>query len=265
VGKSTVTGALTAEFRKSAQRVGVLAIDPSSPFTGGALLGDRVRMQEHSLDDGVFIRSMASRGHLGGLAGATPQAVRVLDAFGFDVILIETVGVGQAEVEIAAQADSVIVLTAPGLGDAIQAAKAGILETGDIFVVNKADKPEAQHTVRDLRTMLALGNWENRWKPPVISTVGTDFTGIAEVAGKLAEHWTWLNESGELASRRLNRARSEILALASGMLENKIPAARLNELARYVADGTLDPFEAASELSSAGSWPARPAAGAANA
>lgn len=248
VGKSTVTGALTTEFRKSAQRVGVLAIDPSSPFTGGALLGDRVRMQEHSLDEGVFIRSMASRGHLGGLAGATPQAVRVLDAFGFDVILIETVGVGQAEVEIAAQADSVIVLTAPGLGDAIQAAKAGILETGDIFVVNKADKPEAQHTVRDLRTMLALGHWENRWKPPVISTVGTDFTGIAEVAGKLSEHWIWLNESGELASRRLNRARSEILALARGMLENKIPSARLNELAGYVADGTLDPFEAAGEL-----------------
>ena len=248
VGKSTVTGALTSEFRKAGQRVGVLAIDPSSPFSGGALLGDRVRMQQHATDDGVFIRSMASRGHLGGLAAATPQAVRALDAHGFDVILIETVGVGQAEVEIAAQADSVIVLTAPGLGDAIQAAKAGILETADIFVVNKADKPEAQQTVRDLRNMLALGHWEGRWKPPIITTVGTDSSGIEEVAGKLSDHWTWLNESGELSRRRLDRTRSEILALARGMLESRIPGERLDKLARSVAEGSLDPFAAAGEL-----------------
>jgi LAO/AO transport system kinase len=248
VGKSTVTSALTSQFRKAGQTVAVLAIDPSSPFTGGALLGDRVRMQQHATDEGVFIRSMASRGHLGGLAAATPQAVRVLDAHGFDVILIETVGVGQAEVEIAAQADSVIVLTAPGLGDAIQAAKAGILETGDLFVINKADKPEAQQTVRDLRNMLALGNWENKWKPPVITTVGTDSTGIEEVATKLSDHWSWINEVGELDRRRLNRARSEILALAKGMLEENIPDARLDELAQRVADGSKDPFAAASEL-----------------
>src|SRR5579872_1358301 len=249
VGKSTVTGALTSQLRKAGQRVGVLAIDPSSPFSGGALLGDRVRMQQHATDDGVFIRSMASRGHLGGLAAVTPQAVRALDAHGFDVILIETVGVGQ--VEVAAQADSVLVLTAPGLGDAIQAAKAGILETADLFVVNKADKPEAQQTVRDLRNMLALGRWDGRWKPPVITTVGTDSTGIEEVAGKLSDHWNWLNESGELSRRRLNRARSEILAMAKGILENRIPGERLDELARSVADGSLDPFTAAGELTGA--------------
>ena len=141
VGKSTVTAALVAAYRAQGLRVGVLAIDPTSPFTGGALLGDRVRMQQHATDQGVFIRSMASRGHLGGLAGATPQAVRVLDAAGFDVVLVETVGVGQAEVEIAGMADSTLVIVAPGLGDAIQAAKAGILEIGDVFVVNKSDKP----------------------------------------------------------------------------------------------------------------------------
>ena len=152
VGKSTVTGALVAAYRERGLRVGVLAVDPTSPFTGGALLGDRVRMQDHATDQGVFIRSMASRGHLGGLAGAAPQALRVLDAAGFELILVETVGVGQAEVEIASLADSTLVIVAPGMGDAIQAAKAGILEIGDVFVVNKSDKPGAQETVRDLRT-----------------------------------------------------------------------------------------------------------------
>ena len=156
VGKSTVTGALVRAYRARGQRVGVLAVDPTSPFTGGALLGDRVRMQDHATDDGVFIRSMASRGHLGGLAWATPQAVRILDAAGFDVILIETVGVGQAEVEIASLADSTLVVVAPGMGDSVQAAKAGILEIADIFVVNKSDRPGAQEAVRDLRTMLAM-------------------------------------------------------------------------------------------------------------
>src|SRR5579859_4464140 len=248
VGKSTITGALIGEFRKARLKVGVLCIDPSSPFTGGALLGDRVRMQQHATDDGVFIRSMASRGHLGGLAGATPRAVRVLDAFGFDVILIETVGVGQAEVEIAAAADSAIVVAAPGLGDAIQAAKAGILETGDVFVVNKADKPDAQATVRDLRNMLALGHWDAGWKPPVVTTIGTDETGISELAARLDDHWTYLNASRQLDRRRLNRARAEILAIAKGALENRIPAALLNELAAKVASGTLDSFAAATEL-----------------
>jgi LAO/AO transport system kinase len=252
VGKSTVTGALTGEFRAAGQRVAVLAVDPSSPFTGGALLGDRIRMQQHATDEGVFIRSMASRGHLGGLAAATPQAVRVLDAAGFDVILVETVGVGQAEVEIAAQADTVLVLLAPGMGDAVQAAKAGILETGDLFVVNKADKPDVQQVVRDLRGMLALGSWKDRWKPPILTTVGADGTGIGEVVAALDAHWEWLNESGELGRRRLARARAEILALAVGQLRARIDEAALDELATRVADGSADPFTAARELLSGG-------------
>jgi LAO/AO transport system kinase len=253
VGKSTVTGALTGEFRAAGQRVAVLAVDPSSPFTGGALLGDRIRMQQHATDEGVFIRSMATRGHLGGLAAAAPQAVRVLDAAGFDVILIETVGVGQAEVEIAAQADTVLVLLAPGMGDAVQAAKAGILETGDLFVVNKADKPDVQQVVRDLRGMLALGSWDGRWKPPILTTVGPDGTGIGEVAAALDEHWQWLNETGQLEARRLRRARAEILALAEAILRSRIidePA--LDELATRVADGSVDPFTAARELTGGG-------------
>ena len=177
-GKSTVTGALLSAFREAGRRVAVLAVDPSSPFTGGALLGDRIRMQEHATDEGIYIRSMASRGHLGGLAASTPQAVRVLDAAGFDLIIIETVGVGQAEVAIASLADSVVVLLAPGMGDAVQAAKAGILEVADLFVVNKADKPDAQQVVRDLRNMVALADRaEGDWKPPIVSTTATKGRG----------------------------------------------------------------------------------------
>ncbi len=170
-GKSTVTSALVRAFRERGERTAVLAVDPSSPFTGGALLGDRVRMQEHATDTGVFIRSMGSRGQLGGLAAATPQAVRVLDAAGFGMILIETVGVGQAEVEIASAADTTAVLVVPGMGDSIQAAKAGVLEVADVLVVNKADRPQTQQTVRDLRSMLALA--PAPWKPPVVTTVAT--------------------------------------------------------------------------------------------
>ncbi len=186
VGKSTVTGALIAAYRAQGLRVAVLAIDPSSPFTGGALLGDRVRMQQHATDQGVFIRSMASRGHLGGLSAATPQAVRVLDAAGFGVVLIETVGVGQAEVEIAGLADSTMVIVAPGLGDAIQAAKAGILEIGDVFVVNKSDKPGAQEAVRDLRGMIAMARrGVGDWKPPIVSTTAATGEGLDDLVRQL--------------------------------------------------------------------------------
>ena len=190
VGKSTMTAALVGAFRAAGRRVAVLAVDPTSPFTGGALLGDRIRMQDHATDDQVFIRSMATRGHLGGLAAATPQAIRVLDAAGFELILVETVGVGQAEVAIAALADSVVVLLAPGMGDAIQAAKAGILEVADLFVVNKADKPDAHQVVRDLRTMLALGHHEpGGWKPPVITAVATGGLRDAGIV-ELGTRWT---------------------------------------------------------------------------
>ncbi len=196
VGKSTVTGALIRAYRAAGLRVGVLAVDPTSPFTGGALLGDRVRMQEHATDAGVFIRSMATRGHLGGLSVAAPQALRVLDAAGFDVICVETVGVGQAEVEIAALADSTLVILAPGMGDSIQTAKAGILEIADIFVVNKSDRPGAQEAVRDLRTMLGMARYEDgAWKPRIVAATATAGEGIDEIVTRLARHGHWLGAS----------------------------------------------------------------------
>jgi LAO/AO transport system kinase len=253
VGKSTVTAALLAAYRARGLRVGVLAVDPTSPFTGGALLGDRVRMQEHATDPGVFIRSMATRGHLGGLAQAAPLALRVLDAAGFDLLLVETVGVGQAEVEIASLADTTLVLVAPGMGDAIQAAKAGILEVADIFVVNKADKPSAQEAVRDLRTMIAMaGQQAGAWKPPIVSTVAVQGEGIGELAEKVDAHWSWLESSGQLDARRRARAREEITAIAVAELRQRLGGlpgdARLDDLAARVAAGELDPFAAADEL-----------------
>ena len=248
VGKSTMTAALVGAFRTAGRRVAVLAVDPTSPFTGGALLGDRIRMQEHATDEAVFIRSMASRGHLGGLAAATPQAIRVLDAAGFELVIIETVGVGQAEVAIASLADSVAVLLAPGLGDAVQAAKAGILEVADLYIVNKADKPDAQQVVRDLRNMLALGANEKGWKPPIITTTATTGEGLAELVTRLDDHWAWLAQSGELKRRRQARAREEITALAFAALRDHVSRSGLEELAARVADGTLDPFQAAEDL-----------------
>jgi LAO/AO transport system kinase len=252
VGKSTMTAALVGAFRAAGRRVAVLAVDPTSPFTGGALLGDRIRMQEHATDEAVFIRSMATRGHLGGLAAATPQAIRVLDAAGFDLIIIETVGVGQAEVAIASLADSVAVLLAPGLGDAVQAAKAGILEVADLFVVNKADKPDAQQVVRDLRGMLALGASQTShkgWKPPIIPTTATTGEGLAELVTRLDAHWDWLTDSGELKRRRHARAREEITALAFAALRARLASRNgLDDLAARVADGTLNPFEAAEDI-----------------
>src|SRR5438270_163373 len=197
VGKSTSTAMLVSAFRAAGKRIGVLAVDPSSPFSGGALLGDRVRMQEHALDDGVYIRSMASRGHLGGLSWSTPQALRVLDAAGCDVVLVETVGVGQAEVEVASLADTTVVLVAPGMGDAIQAAKAGILEVADVFVVNKADREGADATARDLRHMLSLGERRDpeSWQPPIIKTVMSRGEGVDDVVAALDAHHEWLQQS----------------------------------------------------------------------
>jgi len=255
VGKSTLTGALVSAFRAAGRRVGVLAIDPTSPFTGGALLGDRIRMQDHATDDQVFIRSMANRGHLGGIAAATPQAIRVLDAAGFDPIVIETVGVGQDEVEVASMADSVVVLLAPGMGDAIQTAKAGILEIGDLFAVNKADRPDAQQVVRDLRNMIALAqraeDGSKRWKPPIITTIavnGPRDEGVGELVGRLDAHWKWLAATGELGARRRARARDEVTTLAVAALCARLDMSRVEELADRVAAGALDPFTAAETL-----------------
>ncbi len=253
VGKSTSTNALVTELRRAGKRVGVLAVDPSSPFSGGALLGDRVRMQDHASDREVYIRSMASRGHLGGLAWTTPQALRVLDAAGCDVILIETVGVGQSEVEIASLADTTMVLLAPGMGDGIQAAKAGILEIGDLFVINKADRDGADQVRRDLRSMLALGERaEGAWKAPIIKTVAQTGEGMAQVVEEIEGHRAWLESSGQMEARRVRRARDEIEAIAVTALRrrwgNVGGHADLDGLAASVVAGESDPYAAADRL-----------------
>ncbi len=254
VGKSTSTSALVAAFRARGKRVGILAVDPSSPFSGGALLGDRVRMQEHALDPEVYIRSMASRGHLGGLSWTTPQAIRVLDAAGCEVVLVETVGVGQSEVEIAGLADTTIVLLAPGMGDGIQAAKAGILEIGDVFVVNKADRDGADATVRDLRHMISLGDRTEPglWRPPVCKTVASRGEGVEEVMEAIDKHEGWLDASGTRHTRRLKRAADEIEAIAVATLRARMGDLRaghgIAEHAAAVVAGTIDPDATADDV-----------------
>jgi LAO/AO transport system kinase len=252
VGKSTTTAALIGAYRARGLRVGVLAFDPSSPFTGGALLGDRVRMQQHALDDGVFIRSMASRGHLGGLSVAAPQALRVFDAAGCDVVLLETVGVGQSEVEVADSADSTVVLLSPGMGDGIQAAKAGVLEIGDLFVVNKADRDGTQSLVRELRTMIAMTERAPEdWKPPIVRTVAARNEGIDDLVATLDKHRAHTEADGSWQRRRLERARSEVESLALAFLQQRMQTRRgavLDELAAAVRDGRLDAFRAADQV-----------------
>jgi LAO/AO transport system kinase len=251
VGKSTLCDALVAAYREAGWTVGVLAVDPSSPFTGGALLGDRVRMQRHALDQGVYIRSMASRGHLGGLAWATPQAARVLDAAGCQVILVETVGVGQAEVEVAGLADTTLVVLAPGFGDAVQVAKAGILEVADLFVVNKADKDGAGNVARDLRQMLHLGE-ARPWSVPVLMTVAERGGGVGELVSQIAAHRAYLESSGELERRRRLRAGREIEEIALADLRAELgelgQGEVLDSLAEQVAAGKLGPYAAAEQL-----------------
>ncbi|MGD9957580.1 methylmalonyl Co-A mutase-associated GTPase MeaB [Pseudonocardia sp.] len=252
VGKSTSVSALVGALRAAGRRVGVLAVDPSSPFSGGALLGDRVRMGEHSTDAGVFIRSMATRGHLGGLAWATPQALRVLDAAGCDVVLVETVGVGQSEIDVVSLADSTVVLLAPGMGDGIQAAKAGILEVADVFVVNKADRPGAARTVRDLTYMMSLGQNASGWTRPVVRTVASRGEGVDDLVAALDAHRRWLDAGGERHRRRLARAEAEIEAITLEQVRGRIAALRgsatLPDLAKRVVAGELDPYRAADEL-----------------
>ncbi|MFF7748303.1 methylmalonyl Co-A mutase-associated GTPase MeaB [Streptomyces sp. NPDC007971] len=254
VGKSTSTSALVTAYRKQDKRVGVLAVDPSSPFSGGALLGDRVRMSDHASDPGVYIRSMATRGHLGGLAWSAPQAIRVLDAAGCDVVLVETVGVGQSEVEIASQADTSVVLLAPGMGDGIQAAKAGILEIGDVYVVNKADRDGADATARELNHMLGLGEARGPgdWRPPIVKTVAARAEGVDEVVEALEKHRAWMEEHGVLAERRLARAAREVETIAVTALRERIGDLHgdrhLGALAERIVAGELDPYRAADEL-----------------
>jgi LAO/AO transport system kinase len=253
VGKSTTTSALVAALRRRGDRVGVLAVDPSSPFSGGALLGDRVRMAEHATDPGVFIRSVAARGHLGGLAWSTPQAIRVLDAAGYDVVLVETVGVGQSEVEVAHAADTTVVLLAPGMGDGIQAAKAGILEIGDVYAVNKSDREGAAQVRRDLRSMLNLAQRpEGAWRPPVLGITAQDGQGVDDLLTAVSDHHDTSRANGDLVGRRCRRARGEVEALALTALRRRwggvADRGRLDDLAAAVAGGELDPYAAADLL-----------------
>jgi LAO/AO transport system kinase len=253
VGKSTTTSALVTAFRADGRRVGVLAVDPTSPFSGGALLGDRVRMQDHATDRGVYIRSMATRGHLGGLAWSTPQALRILDSAGCDVVVVETVGVGQSEVEVAALADTTLVLLAPGMGDGIQAAKAGILEVGDVFVVNKADRDGADQVVRDLRGAIRLAERSpGDWREPIVKTVASRGEGLDEVVAAVDKHRAWMQRGGELDRRRRRRVRDEIEAIAVTALRGRFGDlhgdARLDTLAEKVLAGQIDPYAAADEI-----------------
>jgi LAO/AO transport system kinase len=251
VGKSTLVNALIASWRAHGTTVAVLAVDPSSPFSGGALLGDRVRMQDHVLDEGVFVRSMASRGQLGGLSWTTPQALLALDAAGYDRIVIETVGVGQAEVEVAALADTTVVVVAPGMGDAIQAAKAGILEVADIFCVNKADRPGATRTARELRELQALGDADGP-EVPIVSTSASTDDGIDDLRTAIDEHHDAMLIGDRLQARRRARARLQIRELALGTVRARASAVTgargLDELAAAVARRELDPHSAADTL-----------------
>jgi LAO/AO transport system kinase len=252
-GKSTLVEGLVGRIRGEGRSVGVVAVDPTSPFSGGALLGDRVRMQSHALDPGVFIRSMATRGHLGGLSLAAPEAMRVLEAAGFEVVMVETVGVGQSEVEVARQADTTVVVVAPGMGDAIQAAKAGILEVADVFCVNKADREGAADTARDLRNMLEMGPGRDPdWTPPIVMTSATEGTGLEELWTAVRGHQTWLGTSGRLEARRRERLSYEILAIAAARVVEALEASAgpegLTEAAQDVLERRLDPYTAAEQL-----------------
>jgi len=254
VGKSTTTTMVVRAFRAAGLRVGVLAVDPSSSFSGGALLGDRIRMVDHALDPGVYVRSMASRGHLGGLAWAAPQALRVLDGAGCDVIMVETVGVGQSEIEVAGLADTTVVLLAPGMGDGVQAAKAGILEIGDVFVVNKADRDGSDITVRELRHMISLGDRTEPgiWRPPVVKTMADRGEGCEEVMAALEKHHQHTESSGELRRRRVRRAEREVEAIALAHLRERMRGmphgSSLPEVAERVASGEIDPYAAARQV-----------------
>jgi LAO/AO transport system kinase len=250
-GKSTLTDQLVTRLRATGEEVGVLAVDPTSPFSGGAILGDRVRMQSHTTDPGVFIRSMATRGHLGGLALATPQAVRVLDAVGKAWIVIETVGVGQVEVEIAGHADTTVVVVNPGWGDSVQTAKAGLMEIADVFVVNKADRPGAAETQSDLVGMLELSGGR-AWRPPIVRTVATTGDGVDELFVAITAHRTHLEETGDADARRRARLREELRGLvAAEMLERAsvlCEGPSFEALVDEVVQRRRDPYTAMDEL-----------------
>ena len=252
-GKSTLTSSLIKHLRQQQLEIAVLAIDPSSPFTGGAILGDRVRMQDHATDPGVFIRSMATRGHLGGLSLSTPEAIRMLDAVGRAWILVETVGVGQVEVEIAGKADTTVVVLNPGWGDSVQANKAGLMEIADIFVINKADRKGVEETRRDIEQMLELSDLPHEaWRPPIIATIGNTGEGVPALWDVVLEHRQAIETTGELKSRRDFRLREELREIVARRLEQRAREICTGEvwdgLQTQVLDKTLDPWSAADEM-----------------
>jgi LAO/AO transport system kinase len=252
-GKSTLTSSVIGHLRAQDIEVAVLAIDPSSPFTGGAILGDRVRMQDHATDPGVFIRSMATRGHLGGLSLATPEAVRLLDAIGRRWTLVETVGVGQVEVEVAGKADTTVVVVNPGWGDSVQANKAGLMEIADVFVINKADRDGVEETQRDLMQMLDLSSLpDDRWRPPIVATVGTSGQGVTELWDAVLAHRAHAEGSGALAERRAFRLGEELREIVSQRLGRRAreicSGDRWDELTLEVVGRVTDPWSAADEM-----------------
>jgi LAO/AO transport system kinase len=263
-GKSTLTNRLVGTARggwpegasgssgaEPVDQVGVLAIDPSSPFSGGAILGDRIRMQDHATDPSVFIRSMATRGHLGGLTLAVPEAVRVLGAAGVPLVVVETVGVGQMEVDVASATDTTVVVVTPGWGDSMQASKAGLLEVADLFVVNKADRPGLREARRDLEQMLDLAA-PSDWRPPVVSTVATDGDGVDELWAEIARHRRHLTDTGALEDRRRARLAQELRRVLAARLQEHVrtvgAGARFEAAVRAMAEGSLDPYRAADDL-----------------
>ncbi len=252
-GKSTLTSAVIGHLRAQDLNVAVLAIDPSSPFTGGAILGDRVRMQDHATDTGVFIRSMATRGHLGGLSLATTEAIRLLDAVGCPWILVETVGVGQVEVEIAGKADTTVVVVNPGWGDAVQANKAGLMEIADIFVINKADRKGADETRRDLEQMLDLSDLaHDAWRPPILQTTATSGEGVEELWNTVAQHREHSTTTGLLQRRRSFRLREELREIVERRLEHRAreicSGSEWDALQNKVLENQLDPWTAADDM-----------------
>jgi len=252
-GKSTLTSSIIGHLRARDLEVAVLAIDPSSPFTGGAILGDRVRMQDHATDPGVFIRSMATRGHLGGLALATPEAVRLLDAIGRKWILVETVGVGQVEVEVAGKADTTVVVVNPGWGDSVQANKAGLMEIADVFVINKADRKGVEETSRDLMQMLDLSDLpHDSWRPPIVPTVGSTGDGVPALWDAVLAHREYAESSGQLHERRTFRLREELREIVAQRLGQRArqicSGERWDALTAAVVERTTDPWSAADEM-----------------
>lgn len=246
-GKSSLVNQLTKKIRSEDKKVGIIAIDPTSPFTGGALLGDRIRMQELALDQGVFIRSMGSRGALGGLSRASYDAAKVLDAAGMDYVIIETVGVGQSEIDIVKLADIVALVLIPGMGDEVQAIKAGVMEIGDVFVVNKADKDGANRVVTEIEMMLDLNTEKDAARPPVIKTIATTGEGIDELNEHIKKYWHQIANSNELAKRRKERIRSELISITEDHILNQIlsdKSSKIDSMVKDIYEKKIDPYSA---------------------